>query len=94
MTYDYRTQRRTKMTLRLENGETLAGEFIEARIDPETIPAGKMWYQIRHADDDWSEPASIKRGCVAVNFYGTLISDPAEWFGPGEELDIVEHSYN
>ena len=68
MTFDYNKEDKTPMSLVLENGITAEGEFIDLRITVDTLPKGKQWYQIRHCDDDGSEPASLKRGCVAVNF--------------------------
>lgn len=68
MLYDYRKEDKRPMLLTLENGKTIEGEFIDLRIATDTLPEGKMWYQIRHTDDDWTEPASLKNGCVVVNF--------------------------
>ena len=39
------------------------------------------------------EPASLKNGCVVVNFCGTFICDPIIDFPCGEELEIAEWSY-
>ena len=76
MLYDYRKESKSPMLLTLANGKTIEGEFIDLRIATETLPKGKLWYHIRHTDDDWSEPASLKNGCVVVNFCGTFICDP------------------
>lgn len=73
MLYDYRKESKSPMLLTLANGKTIEGEFIDLRIATETLPKGKLWYHIRHTDDDWSEPASLKNGCVVVNFCGTFI---------------------
>ena len=78
------------MTVILENGLSVQGEFIDLRVSKESIPAGKEWYQIRYSDDDETEPASLKRGCVAVNFLGTLICDSIEDMQLGDELEITE----
>lgn len=66
MLYDYRKESKSPMLLTLANGKTIEGEFIDLRIATETLPKGKLWYHIRHTDDDWSEPASLKNGCVVV----------------------------
>ena len=47
--------------------------FSEMRIDRSSIPKGLHVYEVRHADEDWSEPCEVKRG-IMVNFYGTLIT--------------------
>lgn len=88
MTFDYNKEEKQAVSLVLENGTKVEGEFIDLRISTETLPAGKQWYQVRHCDDDWGEPASLKRGCVTVNFYGTVICDPIEDMDEGAELDI------
>ena len=93
MLYDYRKERKSPMLLTLANGKTIEGEFIDLRIATETLPKGKLWYHIRHTDDDWSEPASLKNGCVVVNFCGTFICAPIIDFPCGEELEIKEWSY-
>lgn len=93
MLYDYRKESRELMLLTLENGKTIEGEFIDLRIATDTLPKGKLWYHIRHTDADWSEPASLKNGCVVVNFYGTFICDPIPDFPCGEELEITDWSY-
>ena len=80
MLYDYRQESKTPMLLTLANGKTIEGEFIDLRIDTNTLPKGKLWYHIRHTDDDWTEPASLKNGCVVVNFCGTFICDPIDDF--------------
>ena len=82
MLYDYRKESKSPMLLTLANGKTIEGEFIDLRIATETLPKGKLWYHIRHTDDDWSEPASLKTGC-----------DPIIDFPCGEELEIKEWSY-
>jgi hypothetical protein len=45
----------------------------EMRIDRKTIPKGLYAYEVRHADDDFTEPIQVCRH-VMVNFYGTLIT--------------------
>ena len=55
MLYDYRKECKTPMSLVLENGFSIEGEFIDLRIATDTLPEGKVWYHIRHSDDDWSE---------------------------------------
>lgn len=84
----------TPMTLVLENGTAVEGEFIGLRIAVETLPKRKQWYQIRHCDDDGLEPASLKRGCVVVNFFGTFICDPIARMNDGDELEIREWGFD
>lgn len=52
MLYDYRKESKSPMLLTLANGKTIEGEFIDLRIATETLPKGKLWYHIRHTDDD------------------------------------------
>ena len=73
------------------------GELIDVRIDPDTIPKGKFWYQCRHSDDgDWCTPISIEQN-VLVNFCGTFITDkeitfpdPKDKYIPIKDIDYVE----
>ena len=93
MTYDYNKEEKIPMEIALENGITIMGIFLDERITPASIPKGKVWYQIRHEDDDWGEPYSLKRGCVAVNFMGTFIADPIKGLeNAGDELDIIDYN--
>ena len=94
MTFDYNKENKTPMSMALENGITVVGEFIDLRITAETLPKGKQWSQIRHCDDDGSEPASLKRGCVVVNFFGTFICDPIAGMNDGDELEIEEWDFD
>lgn len=48
-------------------------EFNDMRIDRNTIPEGKLLYEVADGDSD-GIPARIKNG-IMVNFYGTLICD-------------------
>lgn len=93
MTFNYNSEDKTPMSLVLENGISVKGEFIDLRIMAETLPPNKEWYQIRHSDDDGSEPASLKRGCVIVNFFGTFICDPIKEITDGEEINISEWTF-
>lgn len=92
MTYDYNKEEKYPMEIALENGVTVTGEFLDGRIAIPSVPNGKIWYQIRHTDDDWGTPCSLKRGCVAVNFMGTFITGPIEGLeNTGDELEIADY---
>lgn len=95
MMYSYDGEKqKTPVRITLENGVEAKGIYIGSRIDPETLPHGKTWYQIRHCDDDWSEPASFVKVGIMVNFMGTFISDPIEGMEKiGEELEIVGYDF-
>lgn len=93
MTFNYNSDDKTPMLLVLENGVSVRGEFIDLRIAVDTLPPNKEWFQIRHADDDGGEPASLKRGCVAVNFFGTFVCDPINGITDGEEINISEWTF-
>jgi hypothetical protein len=60
--------------------------FSDVRIDPNTLPAGLHAYELRHSDDDISQPVSLENH-VAVNFFGTIISSSPI------ELTQTRHSY-
>ncbi len=94
MTFDYRQESKTPMIVTLADGEQIRGDFIDVRIAPETIPEGKKWYHLRHSDTDGGDIASIRRGCVAVNFFGTFICEPIGSLAElGAEADVVDYLY-
>jgi len=47
--------------------------FSDFRIDRGTVPKGLYMYEVRHDDSGRGDPCEISK-CVAVNFFGTLIS--------------------
>ena len=47
--------------------------FTDHRIDRTTVPEGMCRYELRHADEDWSEPITLSRSIV-VNYYGTVLT--------------------
>lgn len=47
--------------------------FTECRIDRTTVPEGVYRYEMRHADEDWGEPATLSRSIV-VNYYGSVLT--------------------
>ena len=71
-------------------------EFFDIRIDRKSVPEGKFFYEVRHADEDWGFPCQVKEG-ILVNFYGTLVSDvelPLDERGSLElEEDDFEYLY-
>lgn len=78
MLYKYDPKDAQRMTLTLSDGRTISGEFFDGmRINLNTIPKGKVWYQTRHNDDgDMATPVTIvERQGITVNFCGTLISE-------------------
>lgn len=94
MLHRYNPSDGQKMTFFLSDGRTLSGEFFDGmRIDPDTIPAGKHWYQTRHDDyGNWSDPVTIiEEHGIAVNFCGTLISDTS--LGIESETEIDDFDY-
>jgi hypothetical protein len=47
--------------------------YVDMRIAPNSLPEGLYTYDLRHSDDDWSQPATLQRQ-VTVNYFGTVIS--------------------
>lgn len=94
MAFDYNKEEKTPMSLVLENGISIEGEFIDLKIAPDTLPTGKQWYQIRYSDDDDMEVVSLKRGYVIVNFFGTFICDPIKDMEDGEEVEISKWGWD
>lgn len=73
------------ITIECNNGETISGLVSEYRVDKSLDTEGKYLYDIRHADSDWGEPATIEDS-VVVNWFGTLILD--------KPLEILESDHN
>lgn len=92
MLFDYNKADIMPMWIQLSDGRKIEGMFADVRIKPETLPAGCEWYHIRHADDDWGRPASIKDGCVIVNHYGTFVCPRIEGFDD-DEIEIVDWAF-
>lgn len=67
-------------------------EFFDIRIDRNSIPEGKFFYEVRHADEDWGFPCQVKEG-ILVNFYGTLVSDVAFPLDERGSLELEEDDF-
>lgn len=67
-------------------------EFFDIRIDRNSIPEGKFFYEVRHADEDWGFPCQVKEG-ILVNFYGTLVSDVALPLDESGSLELEEDDF-
>lgn len=81
------------MSLVLENGVSVKASSSTLELRLIHCRQTRKWYQIRHADDDGCEPASLKRGCVVVNFFGTFVCDPIKGITDGEEINISEWTF-
>ena len=67
-------------------------EFFDIRIDRNSIPEGKFFYEVRHADEDWGFPCQVKEG-ILVNFYVTLVSDVALPLDESGSLELEEDDF-
>lgn len=47
------------------------GYIVESRVKPLERKEGYHYYELRHEDDDWSQPCTIE-DFVFVNFWGTI----------------------
>ena len=47
--------------------------FTDWRVDRATVPPELSPYELRHADEDWSEPCQLARG-ILVNLYGSVLT--------------------
>ena len=69
-----------------ETGEVYEGEYIDMRLQMDTVPTGKFAYNCRHGDDgDWVTPATIEKGYVVVNFAGVFITEKEIQFPEGKD---------
>ena len=49
-------------------------EYIDMRIDRDSVPEGKHQYEVAGDDDSGGDPVRVK-SAILVNFFGTLICD-------------------
>ena len=66
--------------------------FHDMRIERNTIPKGKYYYEVAGDDDSGAEPATVKYG-IMVNFFGTLISDQSLPLGDDDVLWLQEGDF-
>lgn len=64
-----------------------AALFTESRISRNTVPKPLCAYDVRHADDDWTEPVQVAKG-VLVNHMGTLVTHAPITFPNDEPLEV------
>lgn len=43
------------------------------RVNRATLPDGFCLYELRHADEDWSDPCQLAKS-ILVNFYGSVLT--------------------
>lgn len=79
-----------RIELFFENGTEITGEMFDGH-DVVGIPEGKYGYFVRHDDNEWSDPVSVKkeRG-FTCNFMGTIVTDSPVNFGDKDELIITD----
>lgn len=90
--YNYSEAEKEGLVLWLRNGEEVEGELIQERIDPATLPNNRKLYEIRE-DDMGNDPASLKRGKVSVNYYGTFVTRQETGLPEGDEIEILDWGY-
>jgi hypothetical protein len=63
--------------------------FEDLRIPKEKRDPNRYYYELRHADNDWSCPITVEKA-VLVNFWGTLISDKPYSLNDGGYYSLSE----
>ena len=61
--------------------------YTDYRIEHTSVPQGFYLYEIRHSDEDWGVPCQLARN-IAVNFYGTIITNTPIQLPPDGLLDF------
>ena len=61
--------------------------YTDYRIEHTSVPQGFYLYEIRHSDEDWGIPCQLARN-IAVNFYGTIITNTPIQLPPDGLLDF------
>ena len=67
--------------------------FTDLRIDHVTLPKGVERYELRHADEDWSDPCQLARNIV-VNHYGTLLMSTPLQLQPDGQIRVDSDAFN
>lgn len=71
----YKTEDMTVVEFISKDNIRYIGEYIDMRIERDSVPKNKYVYECRHGDDgDWVTPVTIEDS-VYVNFAGTFITD-------------------
>ena len=84
------------ITLFFDGHAEVSGLVSEYRVNRKEDVEGKYLYDIRHADEDWCDPATLEKS-VMVNWFGTLIVDePIEFLENDRKayLEITDYSYD
>lgn len=93
MLYNYEKEEMRPIRILLDDDRVVEGEFIDLRIAEDSLPEGKAWFQLRHRDNDDMDIASLKKGCVVVNFFGTVISDPMMDILDDKEIPVTDWTF-
>ena len=73
---------------KIEDSEVLY--IREGRIKREERYDDFHYYDMRHDDNDWSEPITIEKA-VGVNFFGTLVTNkPIAFIEQGNDIPLGE----
>ena len=73
-----------------ETNEVYEGEYIDMRVQMDTIPYGKFAYTCRHGDTgNWFDPVTIEKRNIIVNFSGVFITDKEIEFQDGKDYISV-----
>ena len=73
-----------------DTGEIYEGEYIDMRLQMDTVPEGKFAYNCRHDDDgNWVDPVTIEKGGILVNFAGVFITGKEIKFPNGKNYICV-----
>lgn len=69
------------------SGRPAPAIYTDYRIEHTSVPQGFYLYEIRHSDEDWGIPCQLARN-IAVNFYGTIITNTPIQLPPDGLLDF------
>lgn len=76
------------------SNKTYKGELYDSIWFGDTVPEGKRDYYVRHAENDFGRPSSIKSNKgITVNFLGTFVTSTPIDFGKNDELTVGDYNY-
>lgn len=80
------------ITLVFDDDRKITCLITEFRVDRSRDTEGKNLYDIRHSDEDWCDPATVKDN-VVVNWFGTIITFSPIDLGHDKYLEIKDYWY-
>lgn len=63
-------------------------KVVDRRISQSERDEALFYYELRHDEADWTEPVTIEKNAVFVNFWGTLVTSEPLHFGKADYIEL------